>query len=428
MPPGEPDTPRALARPELGTGAAVDPAGRLLDATAYVGFVLLFPVFILYHYAVVSGWIPALAGGMFGVCAAAISLFGLLHIAANLTVVDGRVPLLERAFLFVVLYLTLWTIAASVLAADRAYSGPAVTEALATLTVWLAAYFIAVRLRVSARRTWPSLLLLVALIVLCFGHAIVAHGSFVGPFLAFQGETASQGASSTYQGVGRAILVIAVVVSSLQHRLWSQLQVLGASAFMLVALGSRAHLFAVLLLIAVQLLLFGFRRGNLWTGVFVLIAAVGTGYLTWDLFLSTRAGEIFALGQSTSWQARIAANEEAVEVIQRNPFLGEFGYHMSDRSAGYAHNLLSAWAGLGGVSFLLYFGLILWALTISGSRVLVRRKCPAVWRIAFQFNFVALLLGLASEPIYLSVFPALGWGFAVAGLSDDRNRRHLVAG
>jgi len=398
-----------------------------MNFVAYCGFLLLFPVFVLYHYAVATGWVPAFLGGMFGISAVLVSLFGLLYMATSMTVAHGTPPLLERAFLFFVVYLALWTVAASLLAASRAYTGPAVAEALATLLIWMAAFFIGARLPLRALRSWPSLLLLVALIGLCFGHAVYSHGSFVGPFLVFQGEAEAQDVHSTYQGVGRAILVIAVVISSLPHRIWAQLCVLGLAAVALLALGSREHLFAILLLILLQVLLFGFRRRNIWTGVVAVVILSGAVYAASDLFLNTRAAEIFSLGQSTSWQARIAANEEAIQVIEEDPFFGAFGYHWADQSAGYAHNLLSAWAGFGGVAFAIYLGMMLYALAVSAGRVVSLRNCPAIWKVALQFNVVALLLGLAAEPIYASVFPALGWGFAVSALRSESGRRRLGA-
>ncbi|MGB7741059.1 MAG: O-antigen ligase family protein [Steroidobacteraceae bacterium] len=402
-----------------------DPTGRLLGYAAYAGVLLLFPVFVLYHYSVASGWSPAFAGGLFRVSAVLMAVFGLAHIAISAPGWKHRAPLLELGFIALVSYLVLWTFAAVALGGHRSYTDAALTEALATVAIWLAAYFIGVRVRLREGRDWRLLSLLAATIAACFVHAVAVHGSFVGPFLTFQGDAGLVDAGTTYQGIGRAILVVAVVMSVLRTGFLTQLSVLGAAAVALMALGSRAHLFAILLLMALHILVFGFRRRNLLAGVLALLAAVGAGLAAWEIFLDTRAAEIFELATSTSWQERLFASDEAVRVIREDPFLGAFGYHWADRSAGYAHNLLSAWAGFGGIAFALFVGMMVYAFAVSAARVLLAEWPSAAWRMAFQFNAVALLLAIASEPIYASVFPALGWGFTVAALRRER-ARHLT--
>ena len=407
-----------------------DLAGRAFSYIAEIGLLLLFPVFILYHYSVASGWLPAFAGGLFGASAAFVAVFGLVHLGTSVPGYKRRVPLLEISFAALVIYLVLWTFAAAMLAGHRSYSGAAVAEALSTVAIWLASYFtgVRVRLREGAGLHLLSLLSLLATAILaCFVHAIVVYGSLVGPFLTFQGDAGIAGGSTTYQGVGRAVLVIAVVMSAAHRSFIAQLSCLGVAAAVLMTLGSRAHLFALLLLIALHILVFGFRRRNLMAGILALIAAAGTGMAAWGIFLDTRAAEIFELATSTSWQERLFAGGEAVRVIRESPFFGAFGYHWADRSAGYAHNLLSAWAGFGGISFLMFLCMMLYALAVSATRVLLSERPSAEWRVAFQFNVVALLLAIASEPIYASVFPALGWGFTVAAMRGERARHRLLA-
>lgn len=404
-----------------------DPAGRALSHFAGAGLLLLFPIFVVYHYSVASGWLPAFAGGLFGPGAALMAVFGMVHVGIAAPGCKHRMPLLEFCFIALVAHLVLWAFAAVTLGAQRSYAAAAVTEALATAAIWLAAYFVGARVRLREGLVARSLPLLAATIAVCFVHAIALHGSFIGPFLVFQGDVGAVDAGTTYQGVGRAILVVAVLLSALRAGFFAQLAVLGVAAVALMALGSRAHLFAILFLMALHVLVFGFRRRNLVAGVLALAAAVAAGVAAWGIFLDTRAAEIFELATSTSWQERLFASTESVRVIRENPFFGSFGYHWADRSAGYAHNLLSAWAGFGGITFLLLLGMMLHAVAASGARVLLSERPSVAWRVAFQFNAVALLLAIASEPIYASVFPALGWGFTVAAMRGERARHRMLS-
>jgi hypothetical protein len=158
--------------------------------------------------------------------------------------------------------------------------------------------------------------------------------------------------------------------------------------------------------------------------VFSMLIFLGVAYYASSVFLETRAAEVFDLAQSTSWQARMAAHYEALDVIAANPLIGNFGYHLGD-SHGYAHNILSAWTEYGLIGFLGFAGLILYALALSARRLIFRRPFSSLWLIAFQLNFVSLFLALLTEPIMASVFPALGWGFTVQAIRADQRNRAL---
>jgi len=385
------------------------------EAVAQFGFIVLFPGYVIYHYGVVAGWFPAFAGGLFGSAAMVVSLFGLTYVLGILISRVSSVPFLEYAFLLLLGYMLVWTVGA-VVVADRTYEITAVTGSFSTIVIWIAVYFIGVHMRLPMHGPGWVLVSLGVAVLACFVHAIVMHDSFLGPFLMFSG---AQGDASTYQGIGRAVVVLAVVLAYLQRRFSGQLTVLAGALIVLLALGSRAHLFATVFLLIVHVVLFGFRGRNLFTNLAAIVAFLMVGYFAASVFLETRAAEIFDLTLSSSWNARQEALQEALRVIESNPFFGNFGYYLGE-STGYAHNIISAWTEYGIVGFLLFIALMLYALGVSGYRVLFRRSCPPVWIIAFQFNLVAFFLALTSEPILASVFPALGWGFTVQAFRTDR--------
>lgn len=386
---------------------------RLFAGASLVGFLLLFPGFALYHYAIAAGLAPAFAGGLFGAAAAATAALGATSLYLRLR--SGESPLLEQGFIALCVYLLAWTAGFALVSARRGHTRDAILEAVSTVAIWIAAYFVGARLRPFDRPASTWLASSAALVGLTFLHATAGHGSFLGPFLTFRGDAAGVETVTTYQGVGRSILVLAILVGAGRRHLWTRLGVLCVAALGLLALGSRAHLFAIGLLVGLQVILLALRGRSLSVRIAVVALVVFAGWASSELFLETRAAEILDLAQSTSWQARAAATDEALSIIANHPFFGRFGYHLGE-SAGYAHNVLSAWANFGLVAFLGYMGLLAWGLAIAGRRVLLTPEPARIWMVAFELNLAALFLGLTSEPIFASVLPALGWGFTVNAL------------
>lgn len=392
---------------------------RSLDISAAIGFLVLFPGFAAYHFAIITGWMPAFAGGLFGSASLVVAAVSLIHFAGRLQRPYGY-PVLEIAFVVFCAYLAVWTAVASALIAGRSYAEPALLESFATLSIWLAVFFIGTRFSVSTPAGGMILWAAAVTIIALFALAMYSKNSFIGPFIMFgeDSDTAAEGAS-TYQGIGRSVLVTAIVISSIQTRFWKQMLVSAGTVVCLLALGSRAHLFVSILVMVSLLVLLGFRRRNRGTGILLMIVATPVVYLAADLFFETRAAEIFDLSASTSWQSRLAVQDRAVQVITQSPFFGSFGYHDAE-SGGYAHNILSAWTEFGALAFGAYAGLMLYALWVSLKRVVFASRCSPMWLMAFQFNLTAVVLAIASEPIFASVFPALGWGCTVNALREER--------
>lgn len=202
--------------------------------------------------------------------------------------------------------------------------------------------------------------------------------------------------------------------------------VLASATVLLTGLGSRAHLFTAaglfMLVLAISLLRARRRGASI---VLLLVAAAGV-YAGWSVFLETRAGEIVDLASSTSWSMRLEMQALVLQVISDHPLLGDFGYHLREVGPGlYAHNALSAWPQFGLAGFLLYAALIGYFSALSLLRVLSASVASAAWRMASMVNFAALVLVVTSEPVF-AMLPALGWGFAVNALLEERKRRTTV--
>jgi hypothetical protein len=396
------------------------------ERVAFAGFLLLFPGFAVYHYAVAAGAVPSFLGGLYGIASALVFLVAtsmggwLLGREAW-----GLVPL-ARVVLAVLAYFLVWSVAARLALGSEHYAGPALAESAGAVVLWGAAFFVASFLRVDSpgRRRWLNLA--AAGVVAILVAAMVQHQSPLGPLLLFGAESDSDQPSSSYQAVGRSVLMTAMLLAALTPVPWKQLAILSVATVLLVCLGSRAHLFTSALLVIMVLglsLLKARRRGASLVFLAMALAAV---YAGWSLFLETRAGEIFDLSSSTSWGMRQEVQALALKVIADHPLLGDFGYHLREIGpGGYAHNLLSAWPQYGLLGIMCYAGLIGYATLLSLLRVLSPPHANSAWRMALMTNLAALVLVATSEPVF-SVVPAAGWGFAVGALLHERERRTRV--
>ena len=142
---------------------------RSLDIAAASGFFVLFPGFVIYEFAVASGWIPSFAGGLFGAACLVVAVVSLVHFAGRLQEPHQDTPALELAFVIFCTYLAVWTVVASAFIAGRSYMEPALLESFATLSIWLAVFFVGSRLRVPKRAgtmiLWAAAGTIVALFV-----------------------------------------------------------------------------------------------------------------------------------------------------------------------------------------------------------------------------------------------------------------------
>lgn len=396
---------------------------RLRERLAAGGFILLFPVFVLYHYGISAGWWSAVMGGMFGAATALVAALAIVSVPLTRRPSE-RLSSMHVVFLMMLAYMAAWSLANLPFVPYRELRDAVLAESFATLIIWIAVFFIGAQFPRDAGAISRVNTVGMLLIVLCFGHAFYDGGFPAGPFLAF--ANADEGDHSTYQGIGRSLLAVGTVAAVARDPYSVRaMVVLIATALLLLALGSRAHFFVLCLVLVLQMLLLTVRARTRWLGITGLIITGVVALASVSFFLETRAAEIFDLASSSSWEERGMANVRAMEIIAARPWTGAFGYHAWD-DAGYAHNALSAWTeyGLFGfISFLLamFTGL---ALSVSGY---FRYRAEGAWLLALYMNLICIVLALASEPIMSSVFPPLAWGFTIRALrSTHFADRHLA--
>ncbi len=396
------------------------------NQVASIGFIILFPGYVVYNYGVVAGFWPSFVGGLFGISSIVFSFFGIFYLLKISMMRSIKVPILESAYCFYLSFILTWTLCASIIISQEIYFISAVKESMSTIVIWLAVYYIAVGYNLKNFKNHQFILACTAIILLFFLHAVLINNTLLGLFIMFGQEAINDELKVTYQGLGRSILATALVLMAFQKRCSIQIVIMVGAIIMLLGLGSRAHLFSMILVTMLTLFFIGLRIKKfiyLIGGVlFIFLASLVLNVF----FFETRAAEIFDLKNSTSWQARAYLTEAAVSIIIQNPISGSFAYYMHDGTI-YAHNILSAWTQYGLIGFFLYIGLLVFSMWISLNRVFFNKNNPdSIWMLAFQFNLIAIILAVASEPINGSVFPALAWGFTVQALRREKQMQTSV--
>lgn len=379
---------------------------------ANLGFLTLFPGFLLYHYAVAQSWIPPFLGGLFGSVEALLAVVALVLIPWIAS--EGLAGAVTPAAVVGVTmaYIALWSVVNYLFLQGETFAGIALWEAFSALAGWLAMLLVGACYPFDEPLPRRALAVAAVLMVLAFVHAMIRFRSPLGPYLTFSlGDDQDAGVAS-YQGIGRSVVVSAIVLAAGARTTRGRLLLLTGTSFLLVLLGSRTDLFTVLALIAAVVGL-TMLRGNLAAIVAVVVGAYVLYVVAGPIFLETRNAEIFDLASSTSWQARHDLEVRALGVIRDHPLLGDFGYHHRIGGTGYyAHNALSAWTNYGMLGFALYLGLIVYFLLASIRRVIATDVRDSAWLAAMLLNLAALIQAALATPVFTPL-PALGWGIAL---------------
>jgi hypothetical protein len=393
-------------------------------AAATLGFLVLFPTFFIYHYLLSTGAIIPIFGGLFGnaavlilMCCAALS-FWLVRAGAWGGLDSARL------FFLAWFYFAVWSGVGALTVLGEPHGPYAIRESVVMLIYWLAMFFIGSFARLDAPVSRVSLGLLCLGIVVVIVHAIISQQSLLGLFFAFSPDVDAEVQSITYQGAGRSLLITGIVAAAFASRTWKQVLILAVAVTALTMLGSRTYLVAGALSLLLCVATSAIRKRQHVALIMFLAVVAFVGYTLRVFFEATRMAELLNIARSSSWQTRMSLQSEAIEAIMRNPLAGDFAYHIRELSAGaYAHNVLSAWAQFGIIGFALYLALIVTFALIAARHAFSPNP---TWQAALGLNVAALIVCMA-EPVF-SVVPALGWGFAVNGLLQDKRRRaqHFV--
>ena len=390
-------------------------------AVATGGFIALFPGYFVYHFLLSVGVMPAFIGGLMGNVAILIAAFAIFLSFYLLRdgVWGGLNP--SKLFLFAWCFYGTWGAMGALTVLGESHAAWAVREVVAMLVYWLAMFFVGSLFKLDGWVSKAAFTVAVVSVLVSLLASVVLYASLLGPLYVFSPPEDAEVASSTYQGAGRSIVITTVVAAAYVSGQWRQLGILALAALALLSLGSRTYFVAGVGCLVFWACVAAVRHKKL-IALSLFVGLAGTiAYSIREFVAETRAGELVDLAGSASWQERVNVMNRAWNAISSNPLLGDFGYHIREMGTGtYAHNALSAWPEFGLLGFLLYCFLIgFFALTAFRRMFSLDPR----WQAAVGLNLVTLVVVLA-EPVF-SLVPAIGWGFVVNALLNERRTKRL---
>ena len=380
---------------------------RIAWSLAFVGFLALFPGFVLYHLLVMGLHLPPLLAGFFGPVSALLVLM-YAPLQPKLLRSSNRAAQLFVLTVFLLLtFLLAWSVA------HRALSpSPVVLEAFSQS--WRAIILMGATFLVGLYLPLKSgLLHRLLLLVLGLGAAgLMGYYVFTGEPMFYARAVFGSDSGASYQGFARTALVIAVLALILQDSRPGRVAVGVCGLIAMWFLGARSEMIGFLVATLLYFGIIGLRSRSIQVSAVVLVPVLALLVSTnLDVIDGSRHLQVLSLADASSWQARVNMTETAVTQIRESPIIGVFGGHIAARgtSGAYAHNALSAWVSYGLLGFMGYVGLTLVATCHSLWKVVLQGDLRTRWVAAAVFGMVVLVLIIASKSVFW-VLPSFAWG------------------
>ncbi|MBE0471667.1 MAG: O-antigen ligase family protein [Methyloprofundus sp.] len=379
---------------------------------ATLSFLLLFPGFFFYHFALGKGFIPPFLGGYFGIVAAFLFVpLALLNI--KLFVKNIGLPVM---IFFSIMFLIL-----SVALIQYSLGNP--TNYTKEMFVWsmggllfnLVSFIVASRLSIEqiAKAGYWLIALMFAIVVFNIGD----HGIF---YIKAEAGYLSDSVA-TYQGFARSIVVILLITSAYYFHKGVKLYplvILGIIALFLN--GARTEFALFVCSLAFVYFFYAITSFKKLVGfLFVMVMALFSVVNVIDLLPDSRMMQLFELASSTSGQSRLEMFWLGLELISNNPFLGSYGSYTANGGIGsYPHNLLSAWVNLGLFGFVLYIllFLMLWKVALKG---FLQKKSDEYFKV-FLIFLVFVTASLLVSKDYSYMLMGLLVGFYIQYRNKDK--------
>lgn len=384
----------------------------LLGLLAAGGFLLLYPLFFVYHFAVGSGLLPPFALGLYGPATALIAAVGGLPLALVVRRHAGR-PLVTTTAFFI-FYCTAWVFLFGYIFTDNPYLDQVNIQSFSVIVSWIALFIVGIFFPWQSMNVRRACLGFFAAI----GLIIAANTSWSAMAMTMPGEGTETVAS--YQGFARSVFVLSFALLAWSRTRGEQIGIWLISSLFLFVIGARSEFAAY---VATTLLgAFIIRRAHPARTLLMVVGVVLVWVLTSGLGASiseslgqSRQVGLLDIGADTSWNARRAMHDFALGQIAEQPIFGIYGgqlYFYNPELGSEAHNALSAWVTFGLLGFCLYVGLTVAALWLSIRFFLARPQRPDV-RFAFYMALSVSILICTAKSVYWAE-PALAWGMVAA--------------
>ena len=400
---------------------------------ANIGFVLLFPGFLLYHLSLAALSLPPFLGGMYGITSAVLVIpLGLLSFKLLRRLLRSS-PLYVTITVMFFIYVLGWT-AIHFFIIDAFYIETATIQAIESLVLWLALFFIGVYFDLNS--PWISKIFWAVFIYLLVFLAYYVIQS--GNLMFYARQLYGVEYVTTYQGFARSMLVVSLFLLARPLSSLMRFCLILGSMFILFVIGARSEFYGFILLLFVllpTLSVHNWKYGLLITVSVIILAIILSS--NYEYLVHSRQFAILNLQSDSSYQARKMLETIAINQITKNPLIGCFGGHIAEAGGAgyYAHNLLSSWVSFGLMGFLFYIAISIVPAIHSFIHFLKKGDKGPLWMFSFEINFVCFILILAAKSVFWPL-PALGWGVylqaqlqrKLARKCNDRRRHSALKG
>lgn len=396
-----------------------------------VSFIVLFPLFFLYHFAVGKGIIPPIFGGWFGIMSLFIAVvfipFGV-YCLFRFT----NTAFWWFSIVFALFFLVLWWLFVHYLfGASYQTQLEVVVQVGSMLIAWFALFMIGL----YWPKNLPAFSLILWMIFVLMAAIIVTHTDWT--YLMFYARHVFGNDNiASYQGFARSLAFTGLALLGMTaHPVLRNFLVI-TLIILLFLTGARSEFYGFLLVLPLVFWV-GFKRKKpKWlvavvtvvTALFLIaIIAINLSHL--DFLTSSRQLEILDLSKSTSFQGRKELLVSGLAGIGRSPIMGDYAGYVRDHgtTGAYIHNALSTWQQFGLVGFLIYLGLNAGSFYVPFKRVVIHRyyyDCTAV--TALYISAFCLVLILTAKSVFWAS-AALPWGLATS-ICASSNQFHLQKG
>ncbi len=353
-------------------------------------FILLFPLFFIYHVLISKGYIPPFLGGYFSIVAL-VNLPILLLFFSQLNLkLNQQFTSVEIIFFLLLIYTFSIAIANFLFNPLPSENFEMFLFSIQGIIFTFICYILGKYISINNhnfKRILIYFLLLFSIIVL---SNLNEFGMF---YLRLSSENANFAIS--YQGYARVLSVLGLISIALVKNSYLALLLYLIVSITLFFNGARTE-FVLFNFSSIIFFLFFIPRiiYIIIPILFIALFLIFQNDTLLNLILENRLLELVTNPQSsTSGNARLDTIFIALQTISDHPLFGSYGSYVEIGGIGYyAHNLISAWVNLGLFGFILYlsmFFIMFTYLLYSYKKSYVEYK---LFFLFFIFTFTAMLI------------------------------------
>lgn len=376
---------------------------------ASIMFLLIFIGYVLYNTLLLYQFIPPFLGGYFGIVTTIAFL--LMGAFSSFTLKNSlKYSKLSLLAFFALINAIVATIA-SYFYSDISV---AVYQSFLTIIFWIAFYCIGFYIPQFNIEKIRKICLF--FVYLFFGYAVwyyITENSFMLPFV--KGELVDTEELASYQGIARNLLIVATFIIAFSKSNIANLIHTIALFIILFMLGARSELVAFFLIVMAYHLIRSIKiKSSFIVATIIIVIVAFAAVLNYAELGESRQFAIFNASQDASWQQRNDRELFAINTIQKNPILGDFGAYLnqggvgSQNVGGYAHNALSAYTEYGLLFFISYI-IVIFGTLFSSLAYYIKDLRNPYWAFSFLMCLQVAFLIVFSKNVAWSI-TYLAWG------------------